>query len=144
MSIKIEKMQEQDIGQMVELYEQLMNEKCDQTVFANNYSKIKDNKDYIIFVAREDDMILGTAMGIVNHALDCDFLVIEAVVVRDSMRGKGIGKQIFKVLDLFASEHDCEYAILCSSGFRKKAHKFYEKVGFTDDVRGFRKVYVTK
>ena len=33
----------------------------------------------------------------------------------------------------------CDYIILVSSGFRHDAHRFYEAVGYTEDVRGFRK-----
>ena len=43
--------------------------------------------------------------------------------------------------DEFALKNQCEYALLVSSGFRKGAHRFYEAVGYTDDVRGFRKYY---
>jgi len=41
----------------------------------------------------------------------------------------------------FAKEKGCGYAILVSSGFREGAHRFYEAMGYTEDVRGFRKYY---
>ena len=44
-------------------------------------------------------------------------------------------------LDNYAHDNNCEYSILVSSGFRKNAHKFYESIGYNDDVRGFRKNY---
>ncbi|NOW53756.1 GNAT superfamily N-acetyltransferase [Clostridium saccharobutylicum] len=69
------------------------------------------------------------------------FLVIEDVVVKEGLRGKGIGRKLMESLDEFAKTKECAYAILVSSDYRKNAHKFYENSGFTDSVRGFRKVY---
>jgi GNAT superfamily N-acetyltransferase len=69
------------------------------------------------------------------------FLVIEDVIVKDRNRGKGIGRKLMESLDEFAKNKNCAYAVLVSSAFRKGAHQFYEKAGFTDSVIGFRKVY---
>ena len=44
-----------------------------------------------------------------------------------------------KEIDNFAIDKVCVYAIVVSSGFRKFSHIFYEKVGFDEDVVGFRK-----
>jgi GNAT superfamily N-acetyltransferase len=106
-----------------------------------NYKKTKDDSRYALLVAREGKQVLGSAIGIVCIALDTPFLVVENVIVRQDCRGKGIGRAIFDELDQFAREKNCGYAILASSGYRKGAHKFYEAVGYNDDVRGFRKYY---
>lgn len=100
-----------------------------------------DSEDCFLAVARERDEILGTATGICCNVLSGSFLAIEDVVVKEECRGMGIGKKLMDALDEFAIERGCLYAILVSSGFRKEAHKFYEKQGFTEDVRGFRKGY---
>lgn len=44
-------------------------------------------------------------------------------------------------IDEFAKKNNCAYSILVSSNHRKGAHKFYENVGFTEMVKGFRKGY---
>ena len=100
-----------------------------------------DSEDYFLAVAREGDEILGTATGICCNVLSGSFLAIEDVVVKEECRGMGIGKRLMDALDEFAVRRGCLYAILVSSGFRKEAHRFYEKQGFTEDVRGFRKGY---
>ena len=105
------------------------------------YKTLQYDEDYFLAVAREGDAILGTATGIVCHGLGGNFLVIEDFVVTESLRGKGIGTKLMAALDNFAVRRNCIYAILVSSGHRKKAHRFYEKCGFHDDVRGFRKNY---
>jgi len=68
-------------------------------------------------------------------------LVVEDVVVAECSKRKGVGRKLFEALDSFAAERNCAYAILVSSGFRKGAHAFYEKMGCVDDVLGFRKMY---
>lgn len=100
-----------------------------------------DSEDYFLAVAREGDEILGTATGVCCRVLSGSFLTIEDVVVKEECRGMGIGKKLMDALDDFALRNGCLYAILVSSGFRKEAHRFYEKQGFTEDVRGFRKGY---
>ena len=102
---------------------------------------MRDSEDYFLVVAREGDEILGTATGVCCNVLSGSFLAIEDVVVKETRRGMGIGARLMEALDEFARQRGCLYAILVSSGFRKEAHKFYEKQGFVEDVRGFRKGY---
>ena len=45
------------------------------------------------------------------------------------------------MIDKYASLKNCTYAIVVSSSYRKNAHKFYENIGFRDEVVGFRKLY---
>ena len=100
-----------------------------------------DSEDHFLAVAREGDKILGTVTGVCCHILLSSFLAIEDMVVREEYRGMGIGKQLMEAMDEFAVRRGCLYGILVSSGFRKEAHKFYEKQGFEEEVRGFRKGY---
>lgn len=142
----IEKLQLNEVDELLKLYEQL------QIPFGADYEKVKnvykdvyENDDYMVLAAKEEDKIIGTLTGICCYGLGASghpFLVIEDVVVDNSIRGKGIGSRLFEKIDEFAKEKDCAYAVIVSSGFRKKAHHFYEKMGFTDDVRGFRKEYI--
>lgn len=137
----IERLTQQYIAQVVGLQKTLVPFELPPEEAAARQEYILSNPDYVLLVAREGDAVLGTVTGICCRALSMPFLVIEDVVVREDCRGNGIGKQLMDELDRFALEKKCEYAILVSSGFRKEAHKFYEKQGFTEDVRGFRKGY---
>ena len=74
-------------------------------------------------------------------SLAVSFLVIEDVIVKEGLRGKGIGRKLMEALDEFALSHDCAYAILVSSGHRIDAHQFYKHTGYTEHVEGFRKMY---
>ncbi|MGN0145184.1 MAG: GNAT family N-acetyltransferase [Clostridium sp.] len=137
----IEKLKIEDIAQVLELNRDLVPFEFSDDKAVELYKEMSLNENYFLAVAKEDNMIIGTAMGICCHALSAPFLVIEDVIVKEGLRGKGIGRKLMESLDEFAKEKNCAYAILVSSGFRKGAHKFYENVGFTDSVRGFRKVY---
>lgn len=140
-SYQIENMQKEDLPQISVLYEELIPEGISLQQLEKQFEKIKQKQDYYLLVAKENKKVLGTAIGIVCQALDVPFLVIENVVVDATCRNQGVGKKIFQELDNIATESNCQYAILVSSGFRKVAHKFYQSMGYEDDVRGFRKYY---
>lgn len=103
------------------------------------YQEIAANESYFLAVAKEEGEILGSALGICCKCLVVSFLVIEDVIVKEGTRGKGIGRKLMESLDEFSIKNNCAYAILVSSGHLKGAHKFYENVGFTEQVQGFRK-----
>ncbi|GKX67412.1 GNAT family N-acetyltransferase [Inconstantimicrobium mannanitabidum] len=140
----IEKLKLEDVNELLDLYKEL-------TPYENSIGKsteiykeiLKDDK-YLLLVAKDNDRIVGSALAICCMVLALDggrFLVIEDVIVKDGLRGKGIGKELMKAIDEFAIKNNCVYSIVVSSGHRKGAHKFYESVGFTEDVKGFRKGY---
>lgn len=137
----IEKMRMKDLEQVQELQWSLAPFGRTREEAEKLYRDMLEDEDYCLVVAREGDTVLGTATGVCCRVLSGDFLVVEDVVVRDEARGTGIGRQMMEALDEFAKERNCLYAILVSSGYRTQAHAFYEKLGFTEDVRGFRKGY---
>lgn len=132
---------EEDLEQLQKLYVELIPEGCQLSTIQKLFQKIKGKNEYHVLVAKRGTEVLGSVMGIECIALDAPFMVIENVVVKRSCHRQGIGRKLFQELDVIAKENKCEYTILVSSGYRKSAHKFYESVGFTEDVRGFRKYY---
>ncbi len=137
----IEKLQKKDLDAAIALVSTLVPHELMSEQSYQVYDQIKDHDSYAILVAKEDDEVLGTVTAIVCGALTRPFLVLEDFVVKPGRTGQGIGGKLLDAADRFAVEHGCTYAILVSSGFRKDAHRFYEKHGFTEDVRGFRKGY---
>lgn len=140
----VEKLQFKDIDQLIELYKDL-------TPFENSIEKSKklyeemiEDENYLLLVAKEENKVIGSVLIICCKALACGgnpFLVIEDVIVDENIRGKGVGKRLFEKIEEYAEMKKCAYSILVSSHFRENAHKFYEKIGFVDGVRGFRKIY---
>jgi len=135
----VEKMRMEDIPQVTALQQSLMPYPVCYDNAEKNYRVILENEDYFLAVAREGAEILGTVTGICCRGLGMDFLVLEDLVVKEGLRGGGIGTALMSAMDSFGRERGCGYVFLVSSGFRKKAHRFYEKMGYTEDVRGFRK-----
>ena len=137
----IEKLKIENLSQVLELHSTLIPFEISFDKAIKTYKEMLMNENYYLAVAKEDDKILGSAIGICCKCLAVSFLVIEDVIVKEGVKGKGIGRRLMESLNEFARTKNCAYAILVSSDFRKNAHQFYEKVGFTDSVRGFRKVY---
>lgn len=137
----IEKLKIEELSQVLELHKDIIPFAISFDKAFEMYNEMLLDDSYFVVVAKEEEEIIGSAIGICCKTLTVPFLIIEDVVVKEGLRGKGIGKKIMESLDSFAERKKCAYAILVSSDFRKKAHKFYENHGFTDSVRGFRKVY---
>lgn len=137
----IEKLKIEDLSEVLELYKTLIPFEISFDISIEIYREMLMNENYFLVVAKEDNKVIGSALGICCKCLAVSFLVIEDVIIKDGVRGKGVGKKLMGSLDEFAKRKHCAYALLVSSAFRKEAHRFYEKAGFTDSVRGFRKVY---
>lgn len=139
--IVIEQMKRSDLPQVVELQRTILPFEVDEERARARYDQLMEREDHVILAAKEGAQVLGTATVICCQALSGNFLVVEDVVVKPGLTGKGIGGLLLEAVDRFAAQQDCAYAILVSSGFRTDAHRFYYNHGFNEDVRGFRKVY---
>lgn len=137
----IENIQKEDLPQLLKMYEELAPFRCSLEEAEERYSKMIENEKYYLIGAKEDGHVLGSMLAIICDSIITPFMVVEDVIVRDDVRGKGVGRKLMDRIDEIAQENKCDYAILVSSSFRKGAHKFYEAVGFKDSVVGFRKVY---
>ena len=135
----IEKLPQAYVHQTVALQQQIVPYPIDTDAAAALYQTIQHRNDCCVLVARDGETIHGTVSGFCCHGLAGSFLAIEDLIVREELRGSGIGTKLMDAIHEFGKTSGCGYAILVSSGFRKQAHKFYEKMGYTEDVRGFRK-----
>ncbi|MDP4159095.1 MAG: GNAT family N-acetyltransferase [Bacillota bacterium] len=137
----IEKLKVEDIPELLKLYNSLIPFETSLEKSLRTYKEMLLDENYLLLVAKQHDLVIGSVLGICCKCLAVSFLVIEDVIVKDGLRGKGIGRTLIDSLDEFAKKKQCAYAILVSSAYRKDAHKFYENAGFTDSVVGFRKLY---
>lgn len=140
-TILIETMNPAYLDQVIALQNTILPFEIDPVQANDAYTQMLSDENTAILVARRGDEILGTVTAICCTVLATKLLVIEDVVVTEHLRGMGIGGKLMDAADNFARKRGCTYAILVSSGFRKEAHRFYEKHGFVEDVRGFRKGY---
>ena len=140
--ITIEKLQQGDLPAVLELLKVMMPFEFSTDNAEETLAEICKKDNYAMLIAKKDGVVLGTATAICNKLLTGSFLVVEDVVVREDTRGQGVGRLLMEAIDDYAKETGSDYTILVSSGFRKGAHKFYEACGYTEDVRGFRKMYL--
>ena len=139
----IEHLKHSDLPQLADLYRVFWNENSSIEKMESTFCRLSENPDYNILVARDNEHIIGSLMGIICHELygDCDpFMVIEDVVVDPDHRRKGIGSQLMKSIEGIASDAGCSYIIFVTEQTRIEAHRFYASLGYDpDQYKGFKK-----
>lgn len=109
------------------------------------FARMQEDSSYHLMVAIDEfNRVAGSVLGIICKSLADKyeaFMVIEDVIVDEAFRRAGVGRALFDKMDEIALENKCAYTILVSSGFRKEAHRFYENMGYSDSVLGFRKKF---
>lgn len=140
----IRSMEEKDLKEVSQLYDSLMGQKNNVENMAAKFAVMSKSSDYILLVAEEDGKVVGTVMGIVCPTMVLNFnffLVIEALIVDEEYRGKGIARSMLLELENRAVEIGCGYIILVSGKQRTEAHKLYEALGYAEEgAKGFRKI----
>lgn len=90
-----------------------------------------------IFVARCGNVIVGVMAGYLCDHLSrsfSPFLVLEALVVDEAQRNRGIGHQLMAYTEQWAAGQSVRYIMLASQQTRKDAHRFYESLGYCHDA----------
>ncbi|MFB9058229.1 GNAT family N-acetyltransferase [Mariniflexile ostreae] len=84
----------------------------------------------VLFIAEENNEILGTLTLVFNRIPTGDKVWIEDVVVDSAARGKGVGKQLIQFSIEYVKDKNIEKINLTSSPERVAANKLYQKLGF--------------
>ena len=94
-----------------------------------------NNQEGKIFLAIENDLIVGLIMGIVEEKDEIDKLtndcaktgsVIE-LIVKNNIRGNGIGKRLLEKIEEYFKNINCKRVNIEVFGPNKKGLNFYEK-----------------
>ncbi|MBP2652066.1 MAG: Acetyltransferase family protein [Firmicutes bacterium] len=132
-----------DLEQFALLCDELFGAKTNRLNLAQSLEKIMANPAYILIGAKDNGQLIGTVMGIVcfDTVGECQpFMVLENLIVNKNSHRQGVGKMLVNYLEDRAREQNCYYIMLCSSGKRIEAHKFYEHIGYPENiVKGFKK-----
>ncbi|MES2519470.1 MAG: GNAT family N-acetyltransferase [Bacteroidota bacterium] len=102
-------------------------------VSEKHFDKMMSYPNYNVFVALEDDQIVGTfALLIMDNLahVGTPSGIVEDVVVADEHQGKGIGKQMMEFALERCRQYGCYKMVLSSNLKRIEAHQFYEGLGF--------------
>jgi GNAT superfamily N-acetyltransferase len=89
--------------------------------------------DYTLYVAELDHEIVGTfallVMANLGH-LGAPSGIVEDVVVAPARQGNGIGATMMRFARERCRQKGCYKLVLSSNAKRKRAHAFYESLGF--------------
>ena len=55
---------------------------------------------------------------------------VTALVIKEGMRGRGIGRSLMRAVERQAREVGCTAIEVTSADYRKEAHAFYERLGY--------------
>jgi GNAT superfamily N-acetyltransferase len=97
------------------------------------FSNMRSYPNYKIYIAVFNSKTVGTySLAIMDNIahLGKSSGLVEAVVVDETMRSKGIGKQMMKHALRICKANNCYKMNLSSNLKRKRAHHFYQKLGF--------------
>ncbi len=97
------------------------------------FERMGQYPDYHLHVAVRKGKIIGTfAMLIMDNLghMGAPSAVIEDVAVDPEFQGRGVGKIMMEYAFRICKEKGCYKAALSANMKRKKAHAFYESLGF--------------
>lgn len=83
-----------------------------------------------LFVAEEDDRIMGSLTLVIFQVPDGIRASIQNVVVDEDARGKGVGRSLCEAAVKKSQEEGVETIDLTSSSKRESANRLYKKMGF--------------
>lgn len=104
--------------------------------------QIRSDANHFLFVCERDGRVQGTAL--LSFCLDAmygtrPFAVIENVIVDPRSQAGGVGKQLLSHVEQCCREANCTEILIMSSLHRTDAHLFFEKLGFQQVAKGFKK-----
>jgi N-acetylglutamate synthase-like GNAT family acetyltransferase len=133
-----------DVSALSGLYRQLVGTVAPDTtidVREDRVEEIRADPHNFLFVLEMSDRICGTAF--LTLCLDPlyryqPYALLENFVIDEGEQGKSYGKMLIRYVEHFCVEADCSKIMLLSNSKRSKAHRFFEKQGFSADrKKGF-------
>lgn len=130
-----------DAPDVERLYRQLVPGDPAVRVLPERIDQVAADPASLLLVAERSGRLAGSAF--VTVCLDTmygdrPYLVIENVVVEETVRGAGVGRRLLEAVDRVAVEAGASKVMLLSSAARTEAHRFFETCGYAADAkRGF-------
>lgn len=137
----IREAEESDLSDVLDLYAQLGQDNGDVLPVSDAmeiFGKMKTYPDYRLYVATYGGKAVGsfTLLVMDNLAhLGAPSAVLEDVVVRETLRGQGVGTAMMAFAGSLARAKGCYKLAFSSNKNRTRAHGFYEKLGF--EIHGY-------
>ncbi len=123
MEYELKQLNDDTVKQLIELSMKWQDEECSWGIIANTKEDLKEP----LFVAVENDVIVGYVFGhyyIVENKtsyieVGSNCFMVDEIYVLPTYRNKGVGKELFKLMETHVKE-TCEYITLSTS---TKNHK---------------------
>src|ERR1019366_5200300 len=144
-STRIRRARKSDLARLQELYDQLhlrnyLSLRVPRARLAAAFDRLARDRNHTILVAEVAGEIVGTCHVIVvphlGHALK-PFAIVENVVVDEEARSSGIGQHLMTAAGDLARRRGCYKMALTSNIARGRAHRFYERLGWTRTHFGY-------
>jgi len=108
------------------------------------WEHLHQNSNYQTLVIEQDSHVIGYTGFIQEYTWEFDggYLKIQAFVIDQAHRGKGVGKQLMAAIEQIAKEQGFKMIQLNSRNREERypAHAFYQGLGFDSYSIGFRKL----
>ncbi len=99
---------------------------------ATRLTRVLARPEHMVLIAEAGGATVGWLHASLSLHLDTDTCVlIEGIVVNREHRRQGIGEMLLARAEQWGRERGCSMVRLRSTSTRLKAHKFYEKLGYT-------------
>jgi predicted N-acetyltransferase YhbS len=100
---------------------------------ADRLSRILVRDDQRFFVADFGGSAIGWVHAVAVEHVDAEaFVLIGGLVVDKAHRGLSVGRALMGRAEDWARERGCSMVRLTSSATRTAAHRFYERIGYTN------------
>lgn len=98
------------------------------SIYSNN---LNNDKIHYLVVEESCEVIAFASLHIqqlLHHSKDVG--EIQELIIKDGLRGKGIGSKLITKLKEISQENNCELIEVCCNKKRLDTHRFYEQSGF--------------
>jgi GNAT superfamily N-acetyltransferase len=140
MKIKIREIIQDDLEDLLKLYEQLGPNpfvQVDEHIL-DVWNKILQNKDYHIVVADVDGAVVSTCTCVIIPNLTHNqrpYAVVENVVTDQNFRGKGYATSCLDFAKEIAIKNNCYKLMLMTGSKKETTLNFYRNSGYTDKTK---------
>jgi GNAT superfamily N-acetyltransferase len=139
--IQIRQAEAKDGSAISNLYHQLVRlaaPEVEVDLRLDRVEQIRADPQNFLFVLEVNDRICGTVF--VTLCLDPmhghqPYALLEHFVIDESERGKGYGSLLAQHVENFCLQEDYSRITLLSNNKRYEAHRFFEKQGFSSDLK---------
>lgn len=130
--IRIRTLQQEDAAAVARLAVEL-GYPASEAVITPRIQRLLQHPDHSAFIATENHQPIGWLHLFINYPLESEPCAeIAGLVVTESHRGRGVGRQLLGAARQWAAERELQSLRVRCQIRRSRAHHFYQANGFTE------------